>query len=71
MMMMLNIIIIIGYEVGEGNTYFGTNFSSIFDAHVVRTPAVQKLSFTAIVTPSSGSNFPLSHLFNQIYFFYY
>lgn len=34
--------------------YIGTKFCSIFDAHVVGIPLVQKLSFTAIGMPSKG-----------------
>lgn len=35
-------------------SYVGTKFCNIFDAHVVGTPLVQKLSLTAIGIPSSG-----------------
>src|SRR5437773_98769 len=35
-------------------SYGGTNDSRIFDPAVVRTPRVQRLSFSAIGTPASG-----------------
>src|SRR5438093_12360190 len=37
-------------------SYGGTNASRIRDAAVVRTPRVQRLSFSAIGTPASGAS---------------
>src|SRR5204863_8038216 len=37
-------------------SYGGTNDSRIFDPAVVRTPRVQRVAFSAIVTPASGAS---------------
>lgn len=45
----------------------GTKFCNIFDAHVVGILAVQKLSLTAIGTPSKGLGVPEQQLPKIIY----
>ena len=44
------------------DSYGGTKLLSIFEPAVVFTPSMQKLSFTAIGMPSSGSSLPLDLL---------